>query len=237
MSDPDSSEAVDHEHLLDELDRLGISSDLAECLGGAIAETRLARYAAGDTLYLEGEDAEYLGIVRSGRIKLIDHSRSGRARIVRLHGPGSVLGLNGLLDEDSQHTAVAVDEVALYRIPIPSIRSIKQSNEETYCELMEYFSQYLRQADNWITEFSTGGVRGRVARLTQYLMSTDEKTGDDQVSLLTVEEMAEILGVTPESVSRVMADFKRKRVLVPLTSDSQPVFRCDARMLAREAES
>jgi CRP/FNR family transcriptional regulator len=68
-------------------------------------------------------------------------------------------------------------------------------------------------------------------------MSQDESTGRREVSLLTVGEMAEIIGVTPESVSRIMADFKRKGILTPIDEENPVIFRCDEDALTREAQS
>jgi len=53
----------------------------------------------------------------------------------------------------------------------------------------------------------------RVARLLKYLAELEYDKPLDRVELLTVCEMAEILGVTQESVSRILATFKRRAIL------------------------
>lgn len=220
-----------------ELQEIGLSDELLESLGKMLEQLRLARYGAGETIYREGSEVEALYLVLDGRIKLMNYTPDGNARIVRLHNRGSVLGLNVLLEEKHDHTAIAIDEVSLYILPMAAITGIQGEDSEAYSRLLEYSHEYLKQADTWIVEFTSGEIRGRVARLVLFLMSQDESTGKHEVDLLTVSEMAEIIGVTPESVSRIMADFKRNRILSQESDDSSDVFDCDVEALTREAQA
>jgi len=222
--------------LMEELAAVGLCTDTLAALGPAVAVTRVVQYAPGDTLFHHGQDVETLYVVRNGRIKLLSYVESGRARIVRLHNRGSILGLNGLVGEVHTHTAVAIDEVHVFQMPMSVIKPLKEEDPDTYCQLLERWHEYLNMADTWILDFSTGVIRGRVARLIRFLVETDEDTGPKEVVLLTVEEMAEILGVTPESVSRIMADLKRKKILQVVEHGAHDQYRCDISALAREAE-
>jgi CRP/FNR family transcriptional regulator len=218
-----------------ELVELGFCVDTLASLRPAIAETQLVRYAPKDTVYHEASDVEALYVIREGRIKLLNYLENGRTRIVRLHNRGSIIGLNGLMDEVHTHSAVAIDEVKVFQIPMHLIKTAKDEDPDAYCQLLEYWHQYLKIADAWITDFSTGAIRSRVARLIRFLVETDEATGSSEVTLLTVEEMAETLGVTPESVSRVMADLKRKNTLQAVEEGLPNHYWCDLKAIEREA--
>lgn len=220
-----------------ELLDIGLPDELLDSLGQTLSNLRLARYGAGETIYREGSGVEALYLVLGGRIKLMNYTPDGTARIVRLHNRGSVLGLNALLGEKHDHTAIAIDKVSLYVLPMQAIGGIQDEDSEAYSRLLEYSHEYLKQADTWIIEFTSGGIRGRVARLVLYLMSQDEATGRREVNLLTVNEMAEIIGVTPESVSRIMADFKRNDILSQVDEDNPDIYLCDRAALTREAQS
>lgn len=220
----------------EELVELGLTRETVKALASGITASRLMHYRPGDTLFHEGTCVESLYIVRSGRIKLVNYLENGRARIVRLHGRGSLIGLNGLINEPNAHTAVAVSEVSLYQLPMHLLYLVKDQDPGIYCQLLEYTQVYLNTADTWITEFSTGTIPGRVARLVKFLAETDEESGPDKVTLLTVDEMADILGVTPESVSRCMAEMKRNGVLQAVGDDMTDHYSCDMKLLRMEAE-
>jgi CRP/FNR family transcriptional regulator len=219
----------------EELLGLGIDADLLRALQPALGSTRLMSYQAGETLYHEGAEIDTLGVIRYGKVKLLNYLPDGRARIVRLHKRGGMIGLNGLLGESHEHTAIAVDQAEVYQIPLGLLRPLREQDPVAYSQLLEHWHSYLNTADTWITEFSTGPIRARVARLLQFLVDLDETRGPGEVTLLSGEEMAEVLGVTPESVSRVLADFKRRDILVAAGDGAAESYRCDLSALSAEA--
>ncbi|MBK9131466.1 MAG: Crp/Fnr family transcriptional regulator [Gammaproteobacteria bacterium] len=176
---------------------------------------RTSRYEPADVLYRAGDAPSTVYVIESGMVKLINYLPNGKARIVRIHSAGSWLGLNGLLGRSYGHSAIAIDEVRVSRIAINEIMNVKSTDPDLFCKLMEHWFYYLQDADLWISSFSTGIIRARVARLIDYLSRIENNLSAEEVRLLTCEEMAEILGATPESVSRVIAEFKREKLLYP----------------------
>jgi CRP/FNR family transcriptional regulator len=219
----------------EELAELGLDESILKLLRNVPGTARVFRYQAGEVLYHEGSDIDFLYVVRRGRIKLLSYLADGRARIVRLHKGGAIIGLNGLLGEVHEHTAVAVDRVEVLQIPLGLVVPLKENDPIAYSHLLEQWYSYLNYADTWITQFSTGPIRGRVARLLQFLGDLDEDSAPGEVTLLSGEEMAEVLGVTPESVSRVLADFKRRQILVAVAENDAEHFRVDLNALSAEA--
>ena len=168
-----------------------------------------------ETLYREGERATGIYVLRGGRVKLLSHLESGRARILRLHARGAVLGLAGLTGRNCAHTAQAIDDVAAWRVPLTELRATLEREPRLYAALLADCLRELAAADTWIRAFATGPIRSRVARFIRYLVSLEDPASPAELTLLTAEEMADVLGVTPESVSRVIAEFRRDGILAP----------------------
>ena len=187
-------------------------------------------------LYQQGSSNDTVIFITEGLLKLVLHLPNGHARIVRLHRPGSVLGLSGLLAQDTEHMAVAMTPVATLRLPLNALQRLRTEEPTTYVRLLERWHSYLQDADTWITEFSTGPIRGRVARLLSFLSDFEPDTADGQVQLLTCEEMGSILGVTTESVSRTLAELKRRKILTPEDGDSNETYQADVERLRTIAE-
>lgn len=221
---------------VEELTALGIDAGILEVISRTPGAVRLVTYQPGDSLYHEGSEITALYVVRRGRIKLLSYLPDGRARIVRLHNRGGVIGLNGLLGEVHEHTAIAVDRVEVYQIPLKLVVVLRERDAIAYSRLLEQWHSYLNTADTWITEFSTGPIRGRVARVLLFLVDLDEQSGPSELTLLTCDETAEVLGVTPESVSRVLADFKRSGILTAVGGADTERYCCDLPALSREAQ-
>ena len=187
-------------------------------------------YTGGERLYREGDRVDSIFVIESGLVKLVQHLANGRSRVVRLHSGGAVVGLNGLLQRDHAHTAIALGEVSVIRIRLVDVSRWCRDDPGFCVNLFEQLYGNLRDADLWITQFSTGDIRGRVARLLCFLMAPESGDESGVVEMLSCNDMAGILGVTPESVSRNVASFKRERLLRPLEPGSHR-YLCDARRL------
>jgi CRP/FNR family transcriptional regulator len=161
---------------------------------------------------------------------------NGRARIVRLHASNHWIGLEGLLGQSYEHTAIAVGDVEIQHVAIHRLQRLNRDNPGVLGQLLCQWHGALMHADRWISDFSTGGIKPRVARLIEFLAELEYGKPLDRVELLTVCEMAEILGVTQESVSRTLATFKRRAILRKQSDPSREIYRVDATGLQREAQ-
>lgn len=175
--------------------------------------TKKMFFAPQQIIFNESTEADTIYVVAEGMVKLLSYLPNGKARIIRLHGAGSVLGLTGIFENVHKHKAVAVHNVVLLKIATGSLRQLKQQYPEKFLAVVEKMYESLNIADAWITQFSTGSIKARVARLITFLSYLETETTPDIVELLTCEEMASVLGVTTESVSRVLAEFKRQQIL------------------------
>jgi len=196
-------------------------------LHALLAHSRRTTYDQRQVLYYEGGSIDSVFFITAGLLKLVIHLPNGRARIVRLHRPGTVLGLSGLMAQSNPHTAVAVSPITALRLPLSAVQRLRKGDPVTYVMLVELWHEFLQDAYRWITDFSTGSLRGRVARLLSFLSEFETDTANGQLQLLTCEEMGSILGVTTESVSRTLAEFKRQNIIVHPDGVSMGVYRAD----------
>lgn len=163
----------------------------------------------GDILYHAGGKADRLFTIRSGLVKLVQYLPDGTQRIVRLLRSTDVTGMEALLGDEYQHDAVIMQTTEVCVLPIDVVQRLSKENAELHHELMKRWQRALADADLWITQLSTGSARQRVARLLIKL-ACDE---DNRCELFNREDMGAILGITTETASRTVADFKRKGLL------------------------
>jgi CRP/FNR family transcriptional regulator len=193
------------------------------------------RLAEKEVIYREGEDAESVFVVLRGMVKLLVHLPNGKVRIVRLQVAGDWLAIEGLgKNQAYEHTAIAVSEAEVVQFPAARLCALLQEDADLYAALLKRGFDHLETADRWIAEFSTGSIKARLAHLLEFLGDLETDGMSNTVSLLTVNETADVLGVTPESVSRFLAEFKRKKVLIQVDDDDNWHYRIDKARLDEE---
>lgn len=169
------------------------------------------RLAAKGSLYREGEMGNAVFTLRKGLVRLVHYAPNGTRRIVRLLKPGSVIGMEVLVDKPYQHFAEAVSDTDLCRIPVDVISQLEGRNPALHASLMVRWQTSLDDAERVITQLSTGSSHARVARFLLQFAIDPQRT---ECHHLSRDDIAALLGLTVETVSRVFAEFKRNGWLV-----------------------
>ncbi|MBL8472969.1 MAG: Crp/Fnr family transcriptional regulator [Rhodocyclaceae bacterium] len=171
----------------------------------------LLRMRTGGILYEEGASGEYVYALRSGFVKFVQQSGNGNSRIVRLLHAGEVAGLELLTDSTYRHTAMVLRDIDVCRIPLRLLRTLRESNREVCDEILRRLQRFVDTADYGITYLSTGTAQARLARL---LLRLAQGKQTDERDWLMREDIAALLGLTLETVSRTVSEFKRQNLVV-----------------------
>lgn len=161
---------------------------------------------AGALLHHAGQAGTWISTLQRGAIKLSQVLPDGTQRIVRLLRPGDVLGLELLVEGRFQHTAQSIVPSTVCRIAVATLRAAADSDPAKFQALMQRWQQNLEEADYVITYLSTGSARSRIARLMLHL---EDPHAPGHCMALSRDDMGALLGITSETASRVMAEFKR----------------------------
>lgn len=178
-------------------------------------------FQAGAVLYRDDDPGQAVFTIRTGIVKLVQYLPSGGYRIVRLLRQGDTAGLEASVGEPYRHTAVVLQSSTACRIPAATVEELRRRNPELCKELMRRWHQSVRRADDWLTFLSTGSARARMARLFLYLRGD---TCEPVCQIFGRDDMAAILGITTETASRQVAEFRRERIVAPLSANR---FLCD----------
>jgi len=165
---------------------------------------------AGSDLYHEGDCADYMYTIRSGIVKFTQVLADGNQRIVRLGFSSDIIGLESLFESTYKHRVTVLRDLEVCRLPVTTINQISADNQTLHRELLNRWHQALNEADNWLTLLSTGSSRQRMANL---LIMLSKKHGDNCCQLFSREDVGSILGLTTETASRIIAEFKRNNII------------------------
>ena len=165
---------------------------------------------ANALLYRHQQRGRHIFTIRTGVVKLVRYLPDGSQRIVRILRSTDVAGLEALLDQPYQHDAVALTALEVCRIPAKMVNDLALERPKLHTELMKRWQRALNEADAWLTQFSTGTARQRMARL---MMRLADPAHDCSLELFCREDIGAMLGITTETASRVIAEFKRRGLL------------------------
>jgi CRP/FNR family cyclic AMP-dependent transcriptional regulator len=181
------------------------------------AITSSASYPKGATLFVEGQPARGVFILCSGRVKLSTSSADGKTLILRISEPGEVLGLPATVTGTCYElTADVVEPAQANFIPRNDFLGFLKDNGEAALRVAQQLGETYHAA---VAEMRTIGLSHsageKLARfLLEWAASYPEEKGQIRLKLtLTHEEIAQMIGSSRETVTRLLADFRRKQVL------------------------
>jgi CRP/FNR family transcriptional regulator, cyclic AMP receptor protein len=173
-------------------------------------------YPQGAVLFLEGQPARGAYIVCSGRVKLSTTSRDGKTLILRIAEAGEVLGLHATVSgKPYELTAETLQPCQLDFIKRDDFMRFLQNHADACLNAAQHLSQNCQDAYEMIRSLGLShSVSEKVARLLLEWASGGENTKDGiriKVSL-THEEMAQLVGTSRETVTRVLGEFRDKHL-------------------------
>lgn len=196
-------------------------------LDGLLQPVNQFLFHARSSLYEQGEAGQFVYSIRSGVIKLTQNLANGATRVVRLMQAGDVVGLEALLGEAYHHNAVVLADADICRIQAKVIHDLDERTNHLRRQLMQRWQSHITEADEFIVQLSTGSSAARLARLLLKLRRMHEA-----FITLNREDIGAMLGVTTETASRLMAEFKRNGWV---QEEHGRCVGCDAKQLERVA--
>ncbi|MEB8434464.1 Crp/Fnr family transcriptional regulator [Cocleimonas sp. KMM 6892] len=173
-------------------------------------------YPKKSVLFLENSPADAMYVVRKGMIKLEETLSDGNPRIVRIIKRGGVAGLETFLDSGQRfdQTAITLQHTEICRIPYDVVETLLKSEPDFYKSVLKEWHQQIEASNRVIVEFSTGSLKQRLACVLLMLIEEANHNLNVELDMVHIDDMAALTGVTRESVSRILSEFKRKKILI-----------------------
>jgi CRP/FNR family transcriptional regulator, polysaccharide utilization system transcription regulator len=174
-------------------------------------------FRRGQMVFFAGASAHALYVVRSGRVKVFRTWRGGQEQVLRLLGPGEILGYRPLLaNEPYGASAEAVEDSTLCVIPAANVLELLRSEPGAALELLTKLARELRLSEDLMMDLLHRPVRQRAARLLLILLDDNRRAVEPAVLQsrhLRRHDMARMIGTTPETFSRVMREFAQRGIV------------------------
>ncbi len=179
--------------------------------------TTSATYPKGATLFVQGQSGRGVFILCTGHVKLSTSSADGKTLILKVAEPGDILGLPSTISGRPYEASADVLESCqanfISRVDfLAFLREFGDAALRVAQELSEKYQSALDELKN------IGLSHSASEKLARFLLdwAARQKPGDDSAKVtlaLTHEEIAQMIGASRETVTRLFADFKKKKLL------------------------
>lgn len=170
----------------------------------------------GAILFVEGQAPRGLFIVCSGKVNLSSTSREGKILILKTVQPGETVGLSATISGmPYEVTAETATPCQLGFVDRKHFAELMEAHSEigvhtSHCLSREYQSAY-RDIHHLVLTRSSAG---KLARLLLSQAPPQESAEETRIStLMTHEEMAQRIGASRETVTRLLSHLRKKRLI------------------------
>ena len=164
------------------------------------------RYAAGDTVFREGDVGDGLYLVARGRVMVRSSTAEGDSVAFDVIGPGGVLGLLGLVRPDHRRTATvsAVDDCLLRVMSAAVFDELRRRYPGTERALSILLADDVERLSGQLLEAHYVPVEQRIARRLLHIAAMAGRVEPGTVLPLTQHDIAALAGAARPTTNQAL---------------------------------
>lgn len=195
----------------DTLDNNQLNTNGLNKLIELISESKTRQIKKKQTLYYEGDYAQWLYLIVEGCVKTFKLTNDGRQLITGLYKPNTFVGLdNLLLDVPFSENAEATQDSSVYFISRSAVIELLNEHIDINHYFIKLLSINIHEKENQLVELAYESVRKRLAQVLTRL--AEDVVPIDHIEI-SRDELAGLAGIANETVSRILTDFKDKKLI------------------------
>lgn len=168
-----------------------------------------------DMLFMEGDSANFLYIVKSGKIKIFKSNEWGKEYIIDIYKTGDVLGYVVLMENCAHsESAIAIENSEITLIHKDDFLKLLYSDKEVCSQFIKLMSTNYFEMEKRLLNLAYDSARKRVAEALLFVSKKYQKDDKHESPFSVVREnISGIAGISRESVSRTLTYFKEEGLI------------------------
>ena len=170
----------------------------------------------GGFFFFQGDPADYLYVLTSGQVKLLQANPAGQQVNLRTLYPWQMFGALGAVREAATYpaSAQAIEDSSALAIRSENLKQMMETRPYLASGLMQLMTNYIQEMQARYRELATERVQQRIARALLRLASQSGQKAEQGIELtLSRQDFAEISGTTLYTVSRVLTEWERQGLI------------------------
>jgi len=175
-------------------------------------------YYAGSILFMDGEKADHLFLLETGQLKVTKATPDGKELTLQIFDSGELLGITGLFERDLHYTSTGsmIENGLVSVIPREGLEKMLIKNGEFCAEFLRWMGLMNRRMQSKFRDLLLNGKIGALYSTLIRMSNTYGKQQDNGILIdlsLTNRDLALFIGLTRESVNRMLSDLKKQGVI------------------------
>jgi CRP/FNR family cyclic AMP-dependent transcriptional regulator len=173
-------------------------------------------YRKNQIIFLEEETGNYMYLVLSGKVKVAKSGPGGKETILAIHRAGDFFGEMSLLDgKTAPATVSAMEDAKIISVSGADFHKYLLHNEKVMLQIINVLCARLRQV--WQTQSMSSSTAEERIRMGIYHLAKRHGIRDSRGVIIdlriTHQELAEMVGTSRETVTRVLAFLQKQGIL------------------------
>ena len=169
-------------------------------------EKKTKLFKKKEDIFMEGDLPNHIYFIKSGSVKTYKTNLDGKELITNLHKANDFFGFEAILDNSPQQdSAIALEDSEIVMIPKHDFLLLLQSQREVSNTFISLLCKKVAEKEAQLLNLAYNSVRQRTAEAL--LKMYHHQDAKESLSVPR-EDLAKMVGTAPESVIRVLSDFK-----------------------------
>ena len=192
---------------------IGTDQDLRSALSAENMRTLAARgverkFERGECLFHQGDRGEGVLLLLDGRVKVCLIGASGQKTILRIHLPGSLIGMSALgALQVRDATATALEPVTTVELTLADMQAVLLEDSALGLRVMRMLLDRLADLHSRLADLQAASVDQRLARVLLALGQRDPIAEATPTISLTHEDLSNMVGARRPTVTSALNRF------------------------------
>lgn len=174
-------------------------------------DKKIKQFKKKGEIFMEGDLPLSVFFVKSGNVKAFKSNQDGKELITDIYKENDFFGFEPVLENASyQESAVALQDSEIIVIPKYDFLTLVYSQKDVSTSFIGLLCKKVAEKEKQLLNLAYNSVRQRIAEAL--LKLTQLKDAKDKIQV-SRDDLAKMVGTAPESVIRVLSDFKDEKLI------------------------
>ena len=170
-------------------------------------------FEQGDIIYNEGQNSNYIFLIREGVVKCHRFDEQGKELTTALHKNLDIFGYTSFIQNiPYQETSTAIRNVELLGISKDQLKQVLDANHNVTLELIQLLTDDLKVVKDQLLQMAYSSVKKKTAStILKFAERLNHKPGDP--IKISRGDLASVAGIATETLIRSLSDFKKEGLI------------------------